>query len=194
MIHLSSIQFNIQSEFHMLRHFEMLDDTLQQKLLENNFTPLQLQQELSLSGSRFFSFFATDITQLLNRILHQPYKQSIGLNGNLIIESTFSEKEYPNGIGTKAVIPLNHIASTEQKSIFYENNRNYPIAHLLVNDLLITQDCTLILKPITNGYLFISAFPGEQAMPIPNEKMNVELFDECKDYWSKHIFLKFNSK
>ena len=193
MIDLSSIQFNIQSEFHMLRHFEILDDNLQQKLLENNFTPLQLQEELSLSGSRFFSFFATDIPQLLYKILQQPYKQSVGLNGNLIIESNFNKEQCPNGIGSKAVIPLNLLSTTEQQNIYYENNRNYPIAHFLVNHLPSTQDCTLILKPITNGYLFISAFPGEQAMPIPSENMKIELFEACKDYWSKHIFLKLNT-
>jgi hypothetical protein len=48
----------------------------------------------------------------------------------------------------------------------------------------------LILKPITEGYEFISAFSGESAMPIPDYKMTKPQFDACKKFWDKQVFLK----
>jgi hypothetical protein len=48
----------------MLRHFESVDDAILQLLLNNDFTQNQIQQELALPGSKFFSHFANDIKEL----------------------------------------------------------------------------------------------------------------------------------
>ena len=98
--------------------------------------------------------------------------------------------EYPNGIGTKAVVSLDEISTDQQAQIFYEKNRGFSLAHLVVDELPVTNQCTLILKPIPEGYVFISAFSGESAMPIPDFKMTNAQFDACKVYWDRHVFLK----
>lgn len=190
MIEIQSIQYNLQSEFHMLRHFETIDNATQEVLLSNGYTLSQIQQELSLPGSKFFSNFANDIKELLEKVLHHPYKKSTGINGNHIIESEMPTSEYPNGIGTKAVVSLDEISKEQQSQIFHEKNRGFPLAHLVVDELPVTNQCTLILKPIPEGYAFISAFSGESAMPIPDFKMTKVQFDACKVYWDKHVFLK----
>ena len=190
MIDIQSIQYNLQSEFHMLRHFETIDNAIQEKLLLNGYELTQIQQELSLPGSKFFSHFANDIKELLEKVLNHPYRKSTGINGNHIIESEMPTTEYPNGIGTKAVVSLDEISKDQQAQIFYEKNRGFPLAHLVVDVLPITNQCTLILKPIPEGYAFISAFSGESAMPIPDFKMTNEQFDACKVYWDRHVFLK----
>ena len=190
LIQKSSIHFTPQSQFHMLRHFESVDNATTQLLLNNGYTQNQIHQELSLTGSKFFSHFANDINELLEKILLHPYQKSTGINGNHIIESTLPIDEYPNGIGTKAVVSLEEISSAQQAQIFKEKNRNYSLAHLLVDSLPVTNQCTLILKPIPEGYAFITAFSGESAMPIPDYKMSKSQFDACKAYWDRHIFLK----
>jgi hypothetical protein len=176
----------------MLRHFESVDDAILQQLLNNGYTQNQIHQELSLTGSKFFSHFAKDINELLEKILQHPYQKSTGINGNHIIESTLPIDEYPNGIGTKAVLSIDDISSAQQSQIFHEKNRNYKLAHLLVDTLPITNQCTLILKPISEGYAFITAFSGESAMPIPEFKMSKKQFETCKAYWDGHVFLKKN--
>lgn len=192
MIDFQSIQFSPQSQFHMLRHFESVDDATIQLLLNNGYTQNQIQQELSLTGSKFFSHFANDINELLEKILLHPYQKSTGINGNHIIESTLPIDEYPIGIGTKAVVSFDDISSEQQTQIFKEKNRNYSLAHLLVDTLPVTNQCTLILKPISEGYAFITAFSGESAMPIPEFKMSKYQFEACKAYWDGHVFLKKN--
>jgi hypothetical protein len=174
----------------MLRHFETIDNATQEKLLSKCYALSQIQQELSLPGSKFFAHFANDINELLEKVLHHPYRKSTGINGNHIIESELPIAEYPNGIGTKAVVTLDEISKEQQAQIFYEKNRNFSLAHLLVDELPVTNQCTLILKPISEGYAFISAFSGESAMPIPDYKMTNTQFDACKTFWDKHVFLK----
>jgi len=176
----------------MLRHFESVDDATLQLLLNNRYSQNQIQQELSLPGSKFFSHFANDITELLVKILQQHYKKSIGINGNHIIESILSIDEYPNGIGTKGIISIDEISPEQRTQIFYQKNRNFALAHLLVDSLPITNQCTLILKPIPEGYAFITAFSGESAMPIPDYKMSKKQFETCKAYWDGYVFLKKN--
>ena len=190
MIEIQSIKYTPQSQFHMLRHFESLDDATTQLMLDNGYTQNQIQQELSLPGSKFFSHFANDINELLEKVLQNPYKKSTGINGNHIIESIFPIEDYPNGIGTKAVVSIDDISSAQQTQIFKEKNRNYELAHLLVDTLPVTNQCTLILKPIPEGYAFITAFSGESAMPIPDYKMSKSQFDACKTFWDGHVFLK----
>ena len=174
----------------MLRHFQTADDVTQEKLLANGYALSQIQQELSLTGSKFFSHFANDINELLEKVLQYPYQKSTGINGNHIIESEFPKAEYSCGIGTKAVVALNEISKEQQAQIFYEKNRNFSLAHLLVDALPITNQSTLILKPIPEGYLFISAFSGKTAMPIPDYKMTKAQFDACRAYWDRYVFLK----
>ncbi len=190
MIEIQSIKYTPQSQFHMLRHFETVDDAILQLLHNNGYTQNQIQQELSLPGSKFFSHFANNIKELLEKILLHPYQKSTGLNGNHIIESTLPIEEYPIGIGTKAVVSLAEISSAQKAQIFIEKNRNHALAHILLDTLPITNQCTLILKPIHEGYAFITAFSGESAMPIPDFKMPKSQFDACKAFWDGHVFLK----
>jgi hypothetical protein len=174
----------------MIRHFESVDDDILKLLLNNSYTQNQIQQELALPGSKFFSHFAKDIKELLENVLKYPYIKSTGINGNHIIEISIPQNEYPDGIGTKGVVSINEISSEQKPRIFYEKNRNFPLAHLLVDTLPLTNNCTLILKPIPEGYAFISAFSGDSAMPIPDYKMSKSQFDACKTFWEGYVFLK----
>ena len=122
----------------MLRHFESVDDATTQVLIDIGYAQNQIQQKLSLTGSKFFSHFAKDIKELLEKILQHPYQKSTGINGNHIIESTLPIAEYPNSIGTKAVVSIDDISSEQQTQIFKEKNRNYSLAHLLVDTLPVT--------------------------------------------------------
>ncbi len=190
MIENHSNHFTLQSEFHMLRHFESVDDLTMEQFLNNGYSQEQIHQELSLPGSKFFSNFANDINQLLEKLLQHPYQKSTGINGNHIIETVIPIDKYPNGIGTKGVVSLDEISSDQQTKIFYEKNRNYSLAHLLVEELPVTNQSCLILKPSVDGYVFISAFSGASAMPIPDYKMTNAQFYACKLFWDQHVFLK----
>ena len=174
----------------MLRHFEKLDENVHQRLLKQGYTDHQIEKEKSLVGSKFFTHFANDIKELLEKTLQHPHKKTTGINGTHIIETTIPFEAFPSGIGTKAVVALNEISKEKQAQIFYEKNRNVMLAHLMLEALPVTNICTIILRPSAAGYSFISAFSGESAMPIPDFKMTKAQFDACKSYWDSHVFLK----
>lgn len=190
MIDIHSIQYNLQSEFHMLRHFEKADDEILKNLLLEGYSLKDIQNELALPGSKFFSHFANDISELIEKIAPHIIQKSVGINGNHIIESDIPIEQFPNGIGTKAVVALKDVTPELRSKIYFEKNRNYSLSHLLVDQLPVTNRCTLILKPVTDGYIFISAFSGESAMPIPKDDMSTEIFNACTAYWNEHVFLK----
>ena len=190
MIEIDTIQFNIQSEFHMLRHFEKVDDGVLKKFFLEGYSLKNIQNELALPGSKFFSHFANDISELVEKIAPHIVQKSVGINGNHIIEFDIPIELFPNGIGTKAVVALKDVTPELRSKIYFEKNRNYSLSHLLVDQLPVTNRCTLILKPVTDGYIFISAFSGESAMPIPKDNMSMEIFNACATYWSDHVFLK----
>jgi hypothetical protein len=61
--------------------------------------------------------------------------------------------------------------------------------HLKVDQLPPTNTFVLILKPDGDTYRFITAFPGDEGMPLPYETLPEDLRKACKAYWDKHVFL-----
>ncbi len=190
MIDISFIKFNLQSEFHMLRHFEKVNTLIYENLIREGYTQKEIDEELLMVGSKFNSTFATDISSLLKRFIQNPTKETIGSNGNFVVECQVSESDFPDGIGTKAVIPIEEISEENRSSLYLKKNRDWEMLHLKVDVLPSTQFCTLILKPLKSGYLFISAFPGQAALPIPSVKMDIVMFNSCKEFWDNHVFLE----
>jgi hypothetical protein len=192
MVQIKGITFNIQSEFHMLRHFNNVKPDIYEMLIRDGFTQKQINEELLLVGSKFNSDFASDINSLLQRFEQYPTNETIGINGNLILECQVSETDFPNGIGTKAVIPIQEISEEERRFVYLKKNRDVDLLHYNISIFPITNTCTLILKPLKNGYLFISSFPGFPAMPIPLIEMDLALYSNCKQFWDNHVFLNMD--
>jgi hypothetical protein len=128
----------------------------------------------------------------LDNIFQYPKKEAIGNNGNLIIECNVPKSNFPLGIGTQSVISIHDIPENERRFVYLTKNRGVELMHYKVNKFPITNDCTLILKPFKNKYLFISSFPGSSAMPIPVTSMDLALYKKCKQYWDDHVYLVKN--
>jgi hypothetical protein len=184
------VKFGINNEFHMLRHFQDLDESLKNRLIEAGYTQTQINQELELPGSVFFSSFAKDIRGLIARLSSHPYSETFSINGNLQFDYLIDQHEFPNGIGNLGVVSINEIPENRSHDIYFEENRDYKLAHCLVNSLPVTNRCTMILKPNKEGFQFISAFTGPPAMPIPKKDMPLEVFQRCDEFWKNHVFLK----
>ena len=66
-IDIDAIQYNLQSAFHMLRHFETATPEINSTLINKGYSQKDIDNELSLVGSKFNEAFATDISGLLER-------------------------------------------------------------------------------------------------------------------------------
>jgi hypothetical protein len=184
-----SIKYTLANQMHMLRHFEGLDDGLQASLLKAGYSAKGIEKELAEPGSRFFPAFARDIPSLLERVFQHPCKKIPGDNGNLLLHGAVGQAEFPNGIGTRAVLPLAAVPLADRNRISSRRNRGIDLLHLEVVEIPSTTEFTLVLRPTNNGHVFITAFPGPPSMPLPHHRLKKPIYAQCKAYWQNHVFL-----
>lgn len=185
----SDIHIGPQSDFHMLRHFTGINPELREKLLNAGRTQEAIEKELTEPGSRFNPDFAHDIVGLLDRILKDGYEETIGANGNLVWMGKADPTLFPEGAGTLSVVPLDSIPEDQRSQVYFSKNRGVDLLHFKVDSLPATPMYTVILKPTQQRPVFITAFPGPPAMPLPEHSMEKSLYEKCKTYWDGHVFL-----
>lgn len=185
----TKIKYRLDNAFHMLRHFEGMDEQLQSNLLRAGHVEKTIQAALTLPGSRFFSNFALDIPGLLNRICHYSYVVLETGDRNIQLNGQVPSTDFPNGIGTRAVVHMDELTARERAGIFLQKNRGLDLLHLQVDKISPTWEFTLVLRPTQQGHVFITAFPGAPALPLPQHRFSRKRHDECKAFWDAHVFL-----
>ena len=186
----SEITYNLDTSFHMLRHFSSLPKVLEKELLTKGYSSEQINESLNAPGSRFDISFANSVDMLLARLFeNSSFTENTGLNGNKLIHAVVSPKMFPTGVGNCGVVSLESLDTISKSKIYYKKNRGIEVMHLEVDSLPRTCEYTVILKPANGHYIFITAFPGPPAMPLPDPKMNKELLAICRKFWDEHIFL-----
>jgi len=173
----------------MLRHFQCISTALKLELLRAGYTESRINTEMTEPGSRFFQSFAVSIPSLLKEILKGDYVEFLGENKNTVIHGQIPQSEYKYGIGTKAVVPIEEIPLEKRHLIFTRINRATRLLHFQMDELPPTWDFTLVLRKTTNGFVFITSFPGIPAMPLPSRRLRQHEYVKCKEYWDNHVFL-----
>lgn len=185
----TKIKYRIDNAFHMLRHFERVEDQLQDSLMKAGHVEKTIQAALTLPGSRFFADFALDIPGLLNQTLQYPFVVLETGDRNIQLNGKVPSEDFPNGIGTKGVIHIDELTDSERGRIFLRKNRGLDLLHLPVDKIPPTWEFTLVLRPTQQGHVFITAFPGPPAMPLPQRRLGRKRQEECKAFWDRHVFL-----
>jgi hypothetical protein len=127
---IEAIQFDLHTQFHMLRHFEQVDEQQSKDLELAGYSLKTMNKELTAPGSRFNPAFAFNIQSLLSQMKLYGFKESKGLNGNVILVCTVSPLDFAGGIGSKAVVAKKELSVEKQAGIFLKENRNTQLAHL----------------------------------------------------------------
>jgi hypothetical protein len=185
----NSIKFNVETEYHMLRHFSGPKETYIKNFTALGKSVFEIENELNEIGSRFIPPFATNIQQIIDRLFSFGFIETVGINGNKILKCSVSKEYFPNGIGSQSVIPINSLSPEHREQVFYKENRGIKLKHFKVDEMPSTSEFCVILKPHKSEYIFITAFPGNQTMPLPNHHMDKLLYEECKSFWENHVFL-----
>jgi hypothetical protein len=179
----NQVHISIEAEFHMLRHFESFSESSLNRI-KTVFTQAQIDAEIKQAGSRFYQSFAKDISSILDQVFANNFRQKTSSNGNVILSALFAVK-----VGEHGVAEMDTLSQEEKDKIKFQNNRGLDLMHLQVDQLPPSNAYVLILKPIENGYHFITAFPGDEGMPLPYETLPEAYRKQCKAYWDKHVFL-----
>jgi len=179
----NKIYFSLEAEFHMLRHFEQCSVQSLDRI-RVQYSQEQIAAEVAQVGSRFYHSFATDIPSILDHVFAGVFNQKTGNNGNVILSLQTDTQ-----VGEHGVAEMDTLSQEHKDKITVQNNRGLDLMHLKVDQLPPTSAFVLILKPIENGYNFITAFPGDEGMPLPYETLPEAYRKQCKAYWDKHVFL-----
>jgi len=184
-----NIRFKIDTEFHLLRHFRTVSPELTHRLMEAGYMQEQIAEVLSLPGSKFHNDFATNINDLIDRLKNAVVEEDTGLNGNRIITADFPRDIHKEGIGTLAILPFIDLDPDQQGKVYLAENRGYLLKHLEISNLPYTWQLTMILATAADGLRLITAFPGTPGLPLPNEQMNKDMYEQCEAFWDKQVFL-----
>ncbi|MBM3454449.1 MAG: hypothetical protein FJX80_04795 [Bacteroidetes bacterium] len=186
----SQIIHNLESAYHMLRHFECLPVVLEEKLIAKGYSKAEMEVSLESPGSRFSLNFAQTIEDLLDRLfIDSSYSKVEGINGNLLIHAAVTPEKCSGEVGTCGVMAIDSLQEAMRAKIYRKKNRGVEQWHLDVEKLPKTNDFTVILKPSKENFIFITAFPGSPAMPLPDAKMTLTQFETCSKFWESHVFL-----
>jgi hypothetical protein len=158
-------------------------------LLRAGHVEKNIQAALTLPGSRFFANFALDISGLLNRIGQYPFVLLETEDRNIQLNGQVPPADFPNGIGSRAVVPVDELSASQRAGIFLRKNRGLDLLHLHVDKIPPTWEFTLVLRPTQQGHVFITAFPGPPALPLPQHRFSRKKQEEYRAFWDAHVFL-----
>jgi hypothetical protein len=175
----------------MLRHFEWINDNARKCLLDRGYSNAVINENLSMPGSKFHRSFASDIKTLVAQFAAIEIKQINSRGKYVESEIYFNQDDFPNGIGTKALLPINEMDKNEAKTIIQKSNRGILLNHAFVNFIPNEWRMTIVWKPQKNYELLITAFPGFPTQSLPKKGMGIVEFEMATKFWGEHCFLEF---
>jgi len=175
--------------FHMLRHFQQPSTQMLVEIKAAGKTDAEIGAELSISGSRFFPAFASSPEEVISHLATGDFEKAAGMNGNWLLHATVCGTEFPSGVGSLSVLPLEELTENQKEKLYIDNTRGAELWHLRVEKLPPTWEYTAIIKPSDSGMILLSAFPGPAGMPVPAKSMNNDLYEHCRAFWENHVFL-----
>jgi hypothetical protein len=189
-MHPLTITYNDRTLFHMLRHFETINEGAIACLFNRGYQQKEIDAAFQIPSSRFHAGFAQDLKMLqhqcsLGQIISQ---ETIG--SYLHVQLKFDPNVYPQGIGKLGVVPIDDLSKLGTSTVFVKENRGKLLQHAIVDELPHTWEMILVLKPQKSYQLLITAFPGTGALPIPHTKMKDADFKASTHFWENHVFLE----
>jgi hypothetical protein len=207
------------TEFHLVRHFKHLSNRYINSLLGKNYryfdenekkyvggiiTREKIQASLEMKGSKFLEGIAKVKTPKLLIELLKKKGRKLATRGELNwfdtsegLKAHFSTK-FTYFIGINAVVKISELPDEqrnnliqEHRDIFEKDDHQVYIVQGAYTNL--TDEITTIIgwpheweRP-----MILTAFPGEYAPPLPNNRQSVAENEISRAFWSEHAFINF---
>jgi hypothetical protein len=188
-ISLEKLVIDINTEFHLLRHFESPKDDYISRILNAGFSIQQIEEEKQIPGSKFSKLFAQDIFELLELIKYKQVSYKSNFGSSIYLNYLFSPTELVSGVGTNAIVKKKSLLNIQKSKIYRLTSRGFPIQFLKVDKLPLCWNFSIVLKNLEKKFKFITAFPGDPGLPVPFEDMEKEIKQESIKFWNDHIIL-----
>jgi hypothetical protein len=182
-------EFSLERQFHCLRHFSFHEINQLNFLQDNfpNYHSKEIREQLDMVGSKFVPAFARQPMDILNSLKKASFTiRDIGDN-KIVAQYTFSEQEFPNGIGNSALIPLNKLSDQQQAAKYKVNRNNYEVWTCEVDELPTTNLLTIIALNQENTLQIVTLFPGDYAPAFPQGLGDQE--EKKRVFWEGHCLM-----
>lgn len=180
------INFSIDAQFHVLLHFNAIDENYHQKMVKNGFSNEQIHQQLKEDRSKFDRDFAANPEVLWQKLAQQielGNYQIIG-NPNKKVLIFLFENQY---VGEDNLYQLPEPVAHDE---VYGNTVHNPIIKIHGTPIE-TKQVNCILSQVDEQIEVLTIFPGVYAPPFPNiEKQTEKEYSESYAFWTTHAIIK----
>lgn len=179
------IEFPISAQFHVLLHFNSVDDKYRELLLKNGITNEQIEQKLAEDRSKFDEDFATNpvkLWQKLGELIDENNYYSINKADKKVI--IFNVRDEIVGLDNLYLLPI----SADSVSL---EDSNHEVKIIKIHGTPVeTNQVNCVLRPVKDSYELVTMFPGVYAPPFPNSKnQNTEDYSESTLFWKTHAII-----
>lgn len=184
------MKFVIRDErlFHLLRHFENIDNECLGTLIQIGYTNEQIIMGLKASGSLFLPSFCSSPSQLPKVLsILKPAIIKLQKNGFYIINFLFKKH-----IGTNGLVRIDELSKRDQERIFFQKRDGIKIKVIKGIKAPGTGEVHVIAKQKldSNTYSIITCFPGTLSPPFPKYITNEEERLISENFWKKHVLME----
>jgi len=182
-------EFSLQRQFHCLRHFSF-HDIDQLNFLQNTFleySTKEIREQLDMVGSKFEPSFVRQPIEILNSLDKAAFTQRDIENNKIVVQFSFSSKDFPHSIGNSALIPLNELSAQQQAAKYKVNRSNYEVWTCDVAELPSTNLLSIIALKHENMLQIVTLFPGDYAPAFPRGMGDSEEMNRV--FWEGHCLL-----
>lgn len=191
-IHRKNIVFKNESRFHMLRHFQNLDQgyiTLLES--EHGITREEINAELKKSGSKFYPFFACNPDECFSRLMNNYFEQDFNpYHGGKRIHIPFSFSE---PVGIEGIASVSELTEDELKHVVSGEYRDTLVQEVVLDRRIETNEAHMILELEGAFANVLTFFPGKYAPPLPDPELqpDAELIAST-EFWERHVFIRYD--
>ena len=169
------LTYNDHTLFHMLRHFEYVNELARECLKDRGYSMGVIDENLAIPGSKFHETFANDIKSLVEQLKLGKAIQILERKKYREIIIDFNQNE------------LNALNASAPK---LKMNRGIQLWHATISKMPTINQLTLVVKKQSTAWYLITAFPGLPALPLPQKNMNPIDLELSKQYWADKVFLE----
>ena len=188
------VGFELDRQFHALKHFTSLNSSALKGFIEKGYSEEEIESRLRTISSKFSPEFAespAEILEVLKKskfiVIHKDETKR-EVPGRLSLK--IDKKDYPNGIGKDALIPLSDII--ENQNIYKKPVKGFEL-NFISGKLRTTNILNIIFNKFSESPNIHTIFPGEYAPPVPDYENQPEIeYKENLLFWEKHALIEEN--
>ena len=181
---------NSEQYFHLLRHFICISAEEKFFLIDKGYSDLQIEEQLHVPGSKFFSSFVEGPLALIDRLNSIPETYSFFQDKETIVflwDMKMVNAE--NSIGTDGIVCLDNLDSIEKQKIYLSKRGSFDAQFYPSIIYPSTTKIVLVAKVLDQGFVLKTCFPGIYAPPFPATWMDFETNEKAEKFWNKHAFI-----